>query len=302
MSKYCPPQLFYYIFSMAVMYCILTQNPPDWNNVQLKNALEKKGKEVLILRITDLVASNAEKPRIKNLTFELDSFEKVFVRGIPGGSLDQIIYRMDVLHRLENLGVECINSASSIEKCTDKYYASSLLEDAGLRVPKTVCCETYEDAFAAFLEMRDIVIKPLFGSQGMGIVRINDEDSAYRIFRSLELHRYVFYIQEYLEHNNEDIRILVCRDEIISSMKRKSDSWKTNVSRGARVERITPDEEMKEMAHMASKTLGCHYSGVDILESSGKIFVLEVNAIPAWHGLQRVTDFDIAPRLVELLG
>ena len=287
---------------MSPMYCILTQNPLDWNNVQLRNALEKKGKEVLILRITDLVVSIADKPYIRNLTYEFDSFEKVFVRGIPGGSLEQIIFRMDVLHRLENLGVECINSASTIEKCTDKYYASSLLEDAGLRVPKTVCCETYEDAFAAFLEMRDVVVKPLFGSQGMGIVRINDEDSAYRIFRSLELHRYVFYIQEYLEHNNEDIRILVCRDEIISSMKRKSDSWKTNVSRGARVEKVTPDEEMREMALKASKTLGCHYCGVDILESSGEKFVLEVNAIPAWQGLQSVTDSDIASRIVELLG
>jgi len=284
------------------MYCILTQNPLDWNNAQLGNALEKKGKEVLIFRITDLVASNADKPYIRNLTYGFDSFEKVFVRGIPGGSLEQIIFRMDMLHRLENLGVECINSASAIEKCTDKYYASSLLEDAGLRVPKTVCCETYEDAFAAFLKMRDVVVKPLFGSQGMGIVRINDEDSAYRIFRSLELHRYVFYIQEYLEHNNEDIRILVCRDEIISSMKRKSDSWKTNVSRGARVEKVTPDEEMREMALKASKTLGCHYCGVDILESSGEKFVLEVNAIPAWQGLQSVTDSDIASRIVELLG
>jgi ribosomal protein S6--L-glutamate ligase/tetrahydromethanopterin:alpha-L-glutamate ligase len=287
---------------MAAMYCILTENPRDWNNARLGEALEGKGKEFIFLRITDLVAFNADKPHIRNLAYELDSFEKVFVRGIPGGSLEQIIFRMDVLHRLENLGVECINSASSIEKCTDKYYASSLLEDAGLRVPKTVCCETYEDAFTAFLKMKDVVVKPLFGSQGMGIVRINDEDSAYRIFRSLELHRYVFYIQEYLEHNNEDIRILVCRDEIISSMKRKSDSWKTNISRGARVEEVTPDEEMREMAFKASKTLGCHYCGVDILVSDDGTFVLEVNAIPAWHGLQSVTDFDIASRIVELLG
>lgn len=286
---------------MEDMYCILTENPRDWSNARLGEALKNRGKEFIFLRVTDLVAFNAERPRIRNLTYELDSFEKIFVRGIPGGSLEQIIFRMDVLHRLENLSVECINSASSIEKCTDKYYASSLLEDAGLRIPKTVCCETYEDAFTAFLRMRDVVVKPLFGSQGMGIVRINDEDSAYRIFRSLEMHRYVFYIQEYLEHNNEDIRILVCGDEIISSMKRKSDSWKTNVSRGARVEKIALDKETREMAFRASKALGCHYCGVDILMCGDVKFVLEVNAIPAWHGLQSVTDLDIASRIVELL-
>lgn len=139
------------------MYCILTQNPHDWSNVKLGEALKKKGKDFVWLRITDLIASNARKPYIKNMDYGLDSFEKIFVRGIPGGSLEQIIFRMDVLHRLENLGVECINSASTIERCTDKYYTSSLLEDSGLRVPQTACCENYDDAFAAFLELKDVV-------------------------------------------------------------------------------------------------------------------------------------------------
>ena len=84
---------------------------------------------------------------------------------------------MDALHRLENLGVRVVNSASSIERTVDKYYTSFLLADAEIPTPRTLVTEDFEAALAACREMKDVVVKPLFGSEGKGIVRVNQEPS-----------------------------------------------------------------------------------------------------------------------------
>jgi glutathione synthase/RimK-type ligase-like ATP-grasp enzyme len=109
-------------------------------------------------------------------------------------------------------------------------------------------------------------------------------------------------MQEYLEHKNEDFRILTCKDEIICAAKRKGQSWITNVHQGAQPEKIRPSEEMAEMALKASHVLGCHYCGIDILESRGELYIIEANGSPDMNVHQPVEDFDIASKVVELLG
>jgi RimK family alpha-L-glutamate ligase len=283
------------------MYCILTRDPEDWNSSQIGNALKKAGIPFIWANFGDLVARHGGKPHVEYKTHALDECDKIFVRNFPTQTSEHALYHMDLLRRLENLGVECINSPSAIEGCLDKFYATSQFEDAGLRVPRTVCCENYDDAFAAFLEMKDVVVKPLCGSLGLGVSRINDEDTAYRFLHRLEFHKSIFYMQEYLEHNNEDFRLLTCKDEVISTAKRKGTSWITNVARGATPERFNPTDEMVEMALTASRLLGCHYCGVDILESRGELYLIEANGNPDLKVNQPVEDFDIAQRIVERL-
>jgi RimK family alpha-L-glutamate ligase len=284
------------------VYCVITDDPTEWNSERLIRALKKAEKSFFSISIKDIIGSQGKKPYMRAKGHDLDACSKIFVRGFSVETVEQTIFRMDVLRRLENLGVECINSASAIEKCLDKFYTTSIFEDAGLRVPLTLCCESYDDAFTAFLEMKDVVVKPLCGQTGMKLTRIETEDMAYRFFRSLEFHKYIFYVQEYLEHQNEDFRLMTCRDEVICTMKRKSQSWITNVQQGGQPEKFNPTEEMVEMALKASRVLGCHYCGVDILESRGELYLIEANGVPSWYGLQQVTDFDIASRIVELLG
>jgi len=80
----------------------------------------------------------------------------------------------------------------------------------------------------AFKELgEDIVVKPLFGSLGMGITRITSEDVAYRVFRALEMTKSVYYLQEFVPHNGADIRVFVIGNEVVASMRRVSDNWKT---------------------------------------------------------------------------
>ena len=156
----------------------------------------------------------------------------VLPRIIPNGSLEQIIFRVDLLHRLEAEGTRVMNSARAIERSVDKAWTSALLEQAGLPTPDTVVCERSEDAFVALREMGDVVVKPLFGSMGLGMMRVSDEDTAFRVFRAIEMTRGVFYLQRFIPHDGADIRAFVVGDKVIGAIYRSAPGWKTNVSRG----------------------------------------------------------------------
>ena len=272
-----------------------------WHVAALMRALEERGIPADCFPITRLVAKIADEPRVRVGEQVLEGFDAIIVRTIPGGTLEQIIFRVDVLHRLEDLGVRVVNSARTIERAVDKYYTSALLEDAGIPTPRTVVTERFDEAMAAFQELGgDVVVKPLFGSEGRGMVRVCDEDAAYRVFRALELGRYVFYLQEFIPHGTWDIRSFVVGGEVVAAMVRRAESWKTNVARGASVEPLELSDELRELSLRASAVLEAEYAGVDILEAEGGgYYVTEVNGIPGWRGLQSTTEVDIAGRIVE---
>jgi RimK family alpha-L-glutamate ligase len=277
----------------------------SWHVEALRKALEERDVPVECFPITRLVARISEartsaEPRVRIEDQILENYDAIIVRSIPAGSLEQIIFRVDVLHRLENLGVKVVNSARTIERTVDKYYTSSLLEDAGIPTPYTVVTERFDEAMEAFKELGDAVVKPLFGSEGRGMVRVCDEDAAYRVFRALELGRYIFYLQEFIPHANRDIRTFVIGDKLVAAMVRRAEGWKTNVAKGARVEPLEPSEELREISLKAAAVLETEYAGVDILKAeTGGYYVTEVNGIPGWKGLQKTTEVDIAGRIVE---
>ncbi len=132
------------------------------------------------------------------------------------------------------------------------------------------------------------------------MVRICNEDTAHRVFKALELGHYVYYLQEYIPHDNWDIRAFVIGDDVVAAMVRRADGWKTNVTRKAKVEPLELNDELKQLSLRASHTLGADYAGVDILKAEkGGYYVIEVNGIPGWEGLQKTTKLDIADRIIE---
>ncbi len=225
----------------------------------------------------------------------------LLAREIPGGSLEQVIFRMDALHQLENAGLRVINSPYAIEKMVDKYYTLSLLQQAGLHIPETHVTEGFSQAMDAFLALGgDVVVKPLFGSRGVGMVRVTDAETAGRVFRALQLGGYVYYLQQFIPHRNRDLRVMVIGEECVAAMERVADSWKSNIAAGGQPVHTEVSPEIGAICLEASRTLGADYCGVDLLRSEGgELFVLEVNSMPAWQGLQQVTSFDIADRIVE---
>ena len=233
---------------------------------------------------------------------DLADFDAVIIRTMPPGSLEQVVYRMDVLARLEARGVTVLNSPKSVECAVDKYLTTAKLEAAGLPVPATVACENSDDALAAFERLGgDVVVKPIFGSEGRGILRVSDPDLALRTFRTLERLDAVLYLQRFVEHRGFDIRVLVLDGRVLGGMRRVSDGdFRTNVSRKGRGEAHVVTDLEVEWALRAAAATGARFAGIDILyDHDGKGFVIEVNAVPGWRAFEKVTGMDVARVVIE---
>jgi RimK family alpha-L-glutamate ligase len=266
----------------------------------LEEAICRKGCEPAFFPIARLAGWVGGQPAVHVRGERIEDCQALVVRTIPSGSLEQIIFRMNVLHRLERLGVRVVNSASAIERTVDKYFASFLFADAGIPTPRTLVTEDFQAALAACQEMKDVVLKPVFGSEGKGMVRVNDEETAYRVLRAWELNRYIYYIQEYVPHFQEDIRAFVVKDRVIASMLRRGTGWKTNFSKGAEVESIRLSAEMETLALKAARLINLDYAGVDLMRAEdGRTFVVEINSIPGWRGIQTTTHLKIADEIID---
>jgi RimK family alpha-L-glutamate ligase len=230
----------------------------------------------------------------------LDACDAVIVRGIPRGSLEQVIFRVDALHALEARGVRCVNGPRAIERTVDKFLASALLARAGVPTPRTIACERPEDALEAFEELGgDVIVKPLFGSMGAGMTRVEDADVAYRVFHALALERAVYYLQETLAHDGRDLRALVVGGRVLAAIERVGLGWRANLARGARARAVELTAEQERLCLEAAEVLGVDYAGVDLVRAAdGRDYVLELNGIPGWRGLQEATGADVAGALI----
>ncbi len=234
---------------------------------------------------------------------QIDRADAVLARIIPSGSLEQIIFRVDALHCLEDRGMRVMNSPRAIERTVDKLWTSGLLERCGIPTPRTVVCESAEEAMAAFRAMGDIIVKPLFGSMGLGMVRVSDEEMAYRVFRTIEQVRGVYYLQQTIDHDGRDVRVFVIGGTVFGAIERLSDGWRTNLARGGSARPIQLSPEWSALAVRAAAAVGAEYAGVDLLPArDGTVSVLEVNGIPGWRGLQEATGLDVAAALVDRLA
>jgi RimK family alpha-L-glutamate ligase len=189
-----------------------------------------------------------------------------------------------------------------LEIATDKMLTTQILTQKKIPNPDTIMCESADLAIQAFYELgEDIVIKPLYGSRGRGVFRIQDPNHATLVFHQLEQINNVFYVQRYMEHNNVDFRLFVLGGQVIASMKRKSNNWKTNIARGAIPESYNPSGEMMELAIRSAEAVQGEIIGVDIMQTQDGLMVVEVNAVPGFIGLQEVTPFNISDKIIEYL-
>ena len=289
------------------MHVAILSARSGWHTDELLRVLSARGHSGSVIPYEALLARMGGRAQNSSLSSEgeqLLSADAVLARIIPNGSLEQIIYRVDALHWLEDRGVRVMNSPRAIERCVDKFYTSALLHDAGLATPETIVCEGVDDAMAAVREMGDVIIKPLFGSMGHGMVRVSDTDTAFRVVRALEMTRAVFYVQRVVEHHGCDVRAFVVGDGIVAAMERRArdGGWRTNISLGGEARAIELSPAWAEQALLAARAVGAEYAGVDLLPArDGTLYVLEVNGIPGWSGVQSVTDTNIAGAIVDRL-
>lgn len=281
---------------------------PGWHGEQLKTAFAKRDVEAEYVSLRDCslhITNNQAQVYIP--VFDIRGFDNTppaaFVRGVSGGTLQQVIMRLNILHMLQNQGVMIYNQAKAIERTVDKAMTSFLLQTNQVPTPATWACESREQAEqvrqAAVSKGMELVLKPLFGSQGVGVRKLVDEPLPVPMQQHVEG---VYYLQQYIETPQEphDYRVFVINGKVVAAMRRLGTSWVNNIAAGARCEAVIADEAMTAMAINAAKAVDIDYCGVDIIQSvTGTYYVLEVNSIPAWKGLQSVAEVDIAQLLVD---
>ena len=234
------------------------------------------------------------------------SVDGVLVRMMPPGSLEQVVFRMDALHRLEAAGVPVVNPPRAVEASVDKYLALARIEADGGPVPATWVGESARDALGAFRELGgDVVIKPLFGSEGRGLVRVTDPEVAWRTCWALERIGAVLYLQKYLANPGHDVRAFVLGEQVIAAIRRHAPpgDWRANIAVGGRPEAVELDADQSRLALAASRSVGAVMAGVDLLwdQAGGRRVVLEVNAVPGWQALGAVSGVDVAALILAYL-
>jgi ribosomal protein S6--L-glutamate ligase len=280
-----------------------------WHVQDLRRAAEELGVgfvAVAFPRVVGQVGLGAGAPRVKAGGIDLLGVDGVLVRMMPPGSLEQVVFRMDALHRLAASGIAVLNPPRAVEAAVDKYLALAQLDAFGLPVPPTWVGESAEEALSAFAALGgDVVVKPLFGSEGRGLVRVSDLELARRTFRTLERLGAVLYVQRAIRHPGHDLRAFVLGGRVVGAIRRHAPDgdWRTNVAVGGRPEAVKLDREMERLALRSARAVGAEMAGVDLLPDldRGELVVVEVNAVPGWRALAAATGTDVAREILTHL-
>jgi len=276
-------------------------SPKSWYTHDLRRAAADRV-EIVSVPFTGIGSRLIEGPaKVTSAETSLNDFDAVLVRTMPAGSLEQVVFRMDALGSLQANSGTVLNPPRAIEVAVDKYLASCRLADAGIPVPPTIVCQSVDDAMTAFEQLgRDVVVKPLFGSEGRGLARLQDESLALRAFKMLAELNAVLYVQQFIHHEGYDVRIFVAGRRAFAMRRYNASDWRTNISRGASAEAIPISDELAELAFRSADAVGASLAGVDVLrDAKGRLFVLEVNAVPGWKTLAKTVNTDIAAVVLD---
>ncbi len=292
--------------------------PTGWHVGRLLEALAARGHEGTAVRWIDLAAEvqAAGSPGLgttgiglheRFLPSAIETAECVVVRGMPGGGLEEVVFRMDLLGRLAARGMRVVNSPRGLEIAIDKYLSLARMAAAGLPVPRTVVVQQPAAIEPAWESLgQDCVVKPLFGSRGRGVIRIADRESLAPLIEaatSAGPGGAVVYLQEFVPHDGWDVRILVVGTETFAIRRLAAgDEWRTNISLGGRPEAFVAPAAWIDLARVAAQVVETEVAGVDLIPGKdGQAVVLEVNAVPGWRGLEAATGIPVAHAVVRHL-
>jgi tetrahydromethanopterin:alpha-L-glutamate ligase len=271
----------------------------DWHARGLAKALAALGAETFPI---DLAACGFDTQSASGLSIpgRAQLPDAVMVRTMSGGTFEAVTMRLGVLHALREIGVTVWNDARAIERCVDKSMTSFLLARAGIPTPPTWTTESPDTARAIVrreAKHGPLVLKPLFGSQGRGLRLIQHESELPQPAAVAG----AYYLQRFVGVDREgfrDFRLLVSQGRVIAAMARHAPTWITNVKRGGKPIAALIDADVKDLAVAAAATVGAAFAGVDVIyDVDGRPSVLEVNSMPAWAGVQKVTQHNIAAAL-----
>jgi len=284
----------------ALRIGIITAYPEeDWHSMQLIRAAGQYG-EAVVIRPERLAARiTRDGIRVLSDDLDLDTMDGfVLARGF--GDAGNPDFQVPVYQILERSGKVLVNSIDALLRAIDKFETSCCFQRAGVPTPAVTVVQNAEMAYAVLREWGQAVVKPLFGSLGIGIELVEDTEHG-RALVPVLLERFgAVYLQEYVSTPGRDIRAFVVGNRVAASIYRMAapGQWQTNVSRGGQPVACLLDAETARLAVAAAAAIGLAYTGVDILEGPDGPRVIEVNGNPQWLGVLEATGKNMADAIV----
>jgi len=237
----------------------------------------------------------------REVVFDLDSrfdYDVLLERDV---SHARALYALNLF---ENSGVQAINNYRVALVCGDKVATSKALRDAGVPTPDVKVAFTPESALAAIDELGyPVVLKPVTGSWGRLLAKLNDRDAAEAVLEHKDhlgsYYHKIFYVQKFLNKPMRDIRAFVIGDEVICAIYRTSDHWITNTARGAKATNCPLTRELRRISLAAARAVGGGVLAVDLIESGDGLVAHEVNYTVEFRNSIDVTGVDIAERILD---
>lgn len=281
----------------------IVTDEPGWHGRRLRDAFRARGADSRFTSLTDAAIELCRTQRIVLPGFGDVLPDAVFVRGIPGGSLEQVVFHLNVLHALRDLDIPVYNDGRAIERSVDKSLTSLRLGQAGLPTPPTWITAQRQQALDIVRRQlaagHTLLCKPLFGSQGTGICMVTSPQT----LPPAEAVNGVWYLQRFIgrpDASATDWRVFVIAGRAVAAMRRTAPGWLANVAQGGACEAVLADGQLRRLAERAVACLQMDYAGVDLIrDEDGRWWLIEVNSVPAWKGLQGVCQIDIAGCLAD---
>jgi [lysine-biosynthesis-protein LysW]--L-2-aminoadipate ligase len=239
------------------------------------------------------------------ISFDLENpapwraFNAVLERSI---SYNSGLYALRILNAF---GVPTVNTAEVAEICGDKLTTSAMLARANVPQPRNVVAFSPEAALEAVEAFGyPVVLKPVVGSWGRLLAKINDRDAAEAVLEHKatlgSVQHSVFYIQEYIKKPGRDIRAIVVGERVLTAIYRKSEHWITNTARGGEGELCPITDEIEALCLNAATAVGGGVLAIDLVEHPEKgLMVNEINHTMEFHTAQPISGIDIADEIVS---
>lgn len=281
---------------------LLTAEPDNFVPKKLKEEAEKQGLETEIINPTNCyIALCNDDTYISHEGTKFLGSEYC----IPRLSEDNLEYKVAIMDHLEKMGVKSLNTGAAMRNCSNKVLTQILLTKNDIKTPRTTvvtCDEQLEFAVKALGEKFPIIVKTLFGTHGVGVIRADSMPSLKSIVQQLLKSETEFMLQEFIEHK-ESGRVYVLGDSVLAAVMRNipDNDFRSNAHQGAKLEVHDPSEKEKEICVKAAKAVGTNFAAVDYINDGDDVVIIEVNGSPGFEALQEVIDDNIAEKIINWL-
>jgi tetrahydromethanopterin:alpha-L-glutamate ligase len=279
---------------------IVISDPSDWTAQALLASFTRRGAHAVFLNFSELAAFINEDIHFQSNDLGLSSLDCLIVRDLGRKGAHDVAFRFEALRSLERSGIPVINSPEAIALAANKFATTLALQRSGVPTPRTTVTTSCKSALKALQEYGKAVSKPLFGYKGKGILLLTEGDKS-KLVELIEKQGLV-YLQEFIENERpRDIRAFVVDGKVLGAIFRVAPpgQWISNLARGGRADPCALTIELEGLALRACEAVGAVYCGVDLLETSEGLKVIEVNGTPSGRGIYEALGVEVTEAIAD---